>query len=367
MTFILPDHLEKNGILLIEKPRDMTSFGVVSRLRRLIGVRKIGHTGTLDPFAVGLLAICVGRATTVVQFMDNYDKTYRVHICFGRSTDTMDLTGTTVESYTWLPDELSQLKNSDYARIRQAVSQLVGDQLQLPPMYSAVKIDGQPLYKRARAGETIERQARPITIYEAKIEKIESVEATDQHPGQLDLILKLKVSKGTYIRVIADELGRSLGWFAHAAALERLSVGPFLREQALELDVLESWFGQKPDRQTAQDFVWQSLVDSGHVQKMQAALNEWPTIHLSRQEALKLTQGQPLTVEANQLAAHFKDRTAADFTDAAVRYALWCDEGLLGVAHLESVPDAAGSAALSTHYRLVTERIFLSHECLLPL
>ncbi len=349
---------DRNGILLIEKPRDMTSFGVVSRLRRLVGVKKIGHTGTLDPFAEGLLAICVGRATGVVQFMDTYDKSYRVRICFGRATDTMDLTGTTLAEHVWAPGELTQLQKTDFAEIRQAVDRLQGPSLQLPPMYSAVKIDGQPLYKLARAGQTVERQARPIVVYSAQIEAILCSEGFETTLPSLELDLVLNVSKGTYIRVIADELGKALGWFGHAVTLERLTVGPFSRNQAWTLPQLEALFDSNPDRVSAQQHVWQSLKDQGAVHAMDEALTDVPALSLSRRQALRLTQGQRVLMDSAAMSS-LPDwvKTA----DPSGKIALWCECGLLGVAHLEKLPDEQ-----QTPYRIVTERIFLSHECLLP-
>ena len=347
----------KSGILLLEKPRDMTSFGVVSRLRRLIGERKIGHTGTLDPFAEGLLAICVGRATSVVQFMDAYDKTYRVRICFGQSTDTMDLTGAVLEQHRFTPAELDALQVCDFAPLRQAVAALPGQVMQLPPMYSAVKIDGQPLYKLARSGQTIERQPRPITIYSAQLDQVICRTADGQDGTYLAADLTLKVSKGTYIRVIADELGRTLGWYGHAERLERLSVGPFNRDQAITLMQLEALFETVAERPAAQDHVWAQLLVTNQVHSLAEALAHLPVLQLPQAFALRLTQGQRLVLDEIALAelGHRPETLAAN-----QQLALYSPQGLLGVGHLEREPEIP-----KTTYRLVTERIFLTHEDLL--
>ncbi|MDD2533391.1 MAG: tRNA pseudouridine(55) synthase TruB [Eubacteriales bacterium] len=356
--------LEKDGILLIEKPRDLTSFGVVSRLRRLIGERKIGHTGTLDPFAEGLLAVCVGQATRVVQFMDTYDKSYRVRILFGQATDTMDLTGTIIESRSFLPGELKALQDSDFQVIREAVAALVGPSMQMPPMYSAVKIDGQPLYKLAREGQTIDRQSRPITIYLADIDQIDCRPEHDQVEPYLALDLTLKVSKGTYIRVIADELGRHLGWFAHAISLERLTVGPFSRDHAISLDQLDLLFDQQLERNLAQNQVWQTLINQGLVYTMDDALADMPTLNVPMYLALRLAQGQNVVLHAGDLTTFAQTSFTPEFD---LRLAVRCSVGLLGVIRL-TLPSELTDLPVSPPYgyRLMPERIFLSHERLLP-
>ncbi len=159
----------KNGLLLIDKPRDLSSFAVVSRLRRLLGERKIGHIGTLDPFAEGLLVVCLGRATAAIRFMEDFTKTYEVRVAFGRATDTMDRTGTVTECHAFAPGELAALAACDFAPLRQVVRDLVGPSSQLPPMFSAVKMNGRPLYALARTGQTVERQPRPIVVHDAAV------------------------------------------------------------------------------------------------------------------------------------------------------------------------------------------------------
>jgi tRNA pseudouridine55 synthase len=359
---------DRQGILLINKPRQMTSFGVVSRLRRLLGVRKIGHTGTLDPFAEGLLPICIGQATRAVQFMDQFDKAYQVRVVFGAATDTMDLDGAVIESRPWQRGEIDRLRADDFSAVRAAVAGLTGPSCQVPPMYSAVKIDGQPLYKLARAGQTIERQARPIRIDFARIDGIESLSESEPGGPFLALEMTLAVSKGTYIRVIADELGRSLGYFAHANRLVRTVVGPYQLEEALSLDRLEqlsdAWFAQAvhPTRNEAQAWLWQVLSDEGRFLDIESAFVDWPRLLLPAREALQTIQGQKLVLGSGQWSEWITglQSSALDRASEHRRLAVHGPQGLIGVAHLEQADETRPDAC-----RLVAERIFTQHERLL--
>lgn len=371
--------LDKFGILLIDKPREMTSFGVVSRLRRLVGVKKIGHTGTLDPFAEGLLAICVGKATSVVQFMDTFDKTYQVRVVFGSATDTMDLTGTVIDRHAFAPGELEQLRAQDYAPLRQAVAGLVGKSEQLPPMFSAVKIDGQPLYKLAREGQSIERTPRPITVYRASIDQLDCRTETEPDGPFLAVNLTIAVTKGTYIRVIADELGRRLGFYGHAVQLVRTEVGPFDLRQAIQLDTLNRKFDELADslqipggaemtlqnRRIIQDQLWKDLADQGLVHDLAETLVQFPALVLNNDQARQVVQGQKLVFTADQITANLKPESLPidlrNDTLTATRLTLHSSLGLVGVGHF--LPEADKEPMT---YRLVTERIFLNHECLLP-
>lgn len=362
---------QKLGILLVDKPCGLTSFGVVSRLRRLIGEKKIGHTGTLDPFAEGLLAICVGKATAAVQFMDTYDKTYQVRVLFGAATDTMDLTGTLTGSHDFSSQELSQLAATGFIPLRQAVQDLTGEQLQVPPMYSAVKVEGQPLYALARAGQTIERQPRPIVIHRAILDGIDCRTKTEPGGPRLSCDLTLEVSKGTYIRVIADELGQKLGWFAHAERLVRTRVGPFDLSQAVTLQDLEDRFDElaealrqkgldpsdRSTRRLVQDQLWQELSESGQVHSLTEALSGFPILRLSSDQVKKLVHGQQLTLDQAQILTQSAPEVRPQ---NGLRLALHGPDGLAGMGHLETMPDGT-----PPHYRIVTERIFIHHEHLL--
>ncbi len=285
-----------SGLILINKPRGMTSFGVVSRLRRLTGIRRIGHTGTLDPFADGLLPVCIGRATAAVQFMDGYDKTYQLGIEFGRATDTQDLTGQTVFEHDLTDAEKKHLSDTCFIDLYRSVEQLIGQRQQTPPMYSAVKIDGRPLYEYARRGQTIERKSRLIRIDRALVTSV-----------SLDGVFKASIvigcSKGTYIRTIADDLGRELGFGAHAASLTRLQCGPFKLEQAQDLEQLFAWRENFPDQPSFRRY----LAEQKILLPIDLAFSDFPNIDLPKTEAVRLIQGQPVWLSAEELTGQLPD------------------------------------------------------------
>ena len=205
---------EKNGVLIVDKPQEWTSFDVLAKLRGVLGTRKLGHSGTLDPMATGVLAVFIGRATAAADRQLDHDKTYEATIRLGMRTDTGDITGTALETAPVMADENA---------FQAVLPQFVGEQMQLPPMYSAVKINGQPLYKAARKGETVERTPRPITVYELKY-------LGSPAPG--DYRVRVACSKGTYIRVLAEDIGAALGVPATLAALRRTKAGVFCQEQS---------------------------------------------------------------------------------------------------------------------------------------
>ena len=177
-----------NGILPVDKPAGWTSFDVLAKLRGALGTRKLGHSGTLDPMATGVLAVFIGKATSAADRQLDHDKTYEATLRLGLRTDTGDVTGTTLETAPVTVGE---------AELRAVLPRFMGDRMQLPPMYSAVKINGQPLYKAARKGQTVERTPRPITIY--NIEYLGS-------PAPDEYTIRVACSKGTYIRVLAEEI-----------------------------------------------------------------------------------------------------------------------------------------------------------------
>lgn len=199
----------KNGILLVDKPTGWTSFDVLAKLRGVLGTRKLGHSGTLDPMATGVLAVFVGRATAAADRQLNHDKTYEATIRLGVRTDTGDITGTVLET---APAAMSE------QAFTAILPQFTGTQQQLPPMYSAVKINGQPLYKAARAGKTVERTPREITVY--SIEYLGTA-------GESEYRVRIACSKGTYIRTLAEDIGRALGVPATLSALRRTRAGVF--------------------------------------------------------------------------------------------------------------------------------------------
>ena len=213
---------EMEGILLVDKPTDHTSHDVVARLRGKLRMKRVGHAGTLDPMATGLLIILVGKATRVSQYLMSLDKEYEGTIELGKVTDTQDAEGEVLET---IP-----VPAFSEADILAAVQTFLGDQYQTPPMYSAVKIDGVPLYKSARKGEEVEREPRFIRVM--------SWEITRFALPRLDF--RLRCTKGTYVRTLAHDLGRKLGCGAHLAALRRTASDKFHISQGLTLDQINA-------------------------------------------------------------------------------------------------------------------------------
>jgi tRNA pseudouridine55 synthase len=213
---------ELEGVLLVDKPRDHTSHDVVARLRGKLKMKRIGHAGTLDPMATGLLIILVGKATRVSQYLISLDKEYEGTIELGKVTDTQDADGEVMETRPVPP--LTE------AGVLAAIKGFIGDQYQMPPMYSAIKIKGVPLYKSARKGEEIAREPRFIRVM--------SWELTRFAPPQLDF--RLRCTKGTYVRTLAHDLGQKLGCGAHLGALRRTATDKFNVAQALTLDQIQA-------------------------------------------------------------------------------------------------------------------------------
>lgn len=213
---------EMEGILLVDKPRDHTSHDVVARLRGKLKMKRIGHAGTLDPMATGLLIILVGKATRVSQYLISLDKEYVGTIELGKVTDTQDADGEVMET--------RPVPALTEAGVREAIISFLGDQYQMPPMYSAIKIDGVPLYKSARKGEEVAREPRFI--------RVSSWELTRFGLPQLDF--RLRCTKGTYVRTLAHDLGQKLGTGAHLAALRRTATDKFNVAQALTIEQIQA-------------------------------------------------------------------------------------------------------------------------------
>lgn len=210
-------------VWLINKPAKWTSFRVVGLLRKLTGVKKVGHAGTLDPLATGLLVVCTGRATKAITNLIGADKRYECDIRLGESTPSYD-------SET-PPDAKSPCNHVTEEQIRQVIKNYFsGPVLQIPPMYSAIKHKGQPLYKYARKGEEISRPAREVTLYETRLTGF----------GNGIVSLDIHCSKGTYIRTIADDLGKKLGTLGTLVALRRTAIGTFRSDDALEVETILS-------------------------------------------------------------------------------------------------------------------------------
>ncbi len=210
-----------DGIVNVMKPAGMTSHDVVAKLRRVYHTKKVGHTGTLDPDAVGVLPICVGQATRLVEYFTEKDKTYKVIMKFGAETNTQDGSGEVT-----VTTELPTLNKAEFCAVTE---QFIGEIQQVPPMYSAIKKDGQPLYKLARQGVEVEIEPRPVMIHGIKVLMYNKESA----------MLEVHCGKGTYIRTLCQDLGRACGSSAHMTYLMRLTSGDFTIVDAVPLARLE--------------------------------------------------------------------------------------------------------------------------------
>lgn len=216
-----------NGIVIVDKPQGWTSQDVTARLRRVYATRRIGHGGTLDPMATGVLPVFVGRATRGVEFFEHAEKTYDTVLLLGRTTDTQDVTGAI------LAEKAVHLSPADIERV---LPRFRGDILQVPPMYSALKVNGKKLYELARKGQEVERQPRPITVFEL----------TNLGFDGTRLSLRVRCSKGTYIRTLCQDIGEALGCGGCMEALRRVRAGEYGIEDAVPLEqLLES---ETPER-----------------------------------------------------------------------------------------------------------------------
>ena len=248
------------GILNVDKPPQVTSHDVVQRIRRASKQRRVGHAGTLDPLATGVLLVCLGKATRVAEYLVDGRKRYRARAVLGVATDTYDREGK-VTSRVPCPE----LNAADLEAVLQT---FLGRTEQVPPMYSAVKVNGHPLYRLARNGMTVERKARPIEVYEIQLLEWSLPE----------LVFELECSRGTYVRSLVHDLGQSLACGAHLTELTRLSSGSFRLEDSVSLEVAERSFA---------DGSWRDLLHP-----IDEALLSIPAVKLTTEEALSVGYGQ---------------------------------------------------------------------------
>ena len=266
MTRRRPKGRDINGILLLDKPLGMTSNAALQTVKRLYNAAKAGHTGNLDPLATGLLPICLGEATKISSYLLDSDKRYIGTCKLGVRTTTADSEGEVLE--TRPVGELNE------QQVLAVLEKFKGHIEQIPPMHSAVKINGTPLYKLAREGKEIERKPRRVTIYELNLSRLEGDE----------LEIDLRCSKGTYVRTLAEDIGEELGCGAHLSALRRTASGPFELDDAVTMSELEH------------------LAESGYealdelLVPMEEALSDWPMLNLSDNTAYYIQQGQAVQV-----------------------------------------------------------------------
>ncbi|MCZ6536421.1 MAG: tRNA pseudouridine(55) synthase TruB [Gammaproteobacteria bacterium] len=251
-----------DGVLLLDKPIGLTSNQALQRVKRLFDARKAGHTGSLDPLASGLLPVCLGQATKVSGFLLDARKRYQVTARLGQRTDTGDADGQVVEEQPVPP--------LDDDAVKRVLAQFAGLQKQVPPMYSAIKHQGQRLYKLARRGIEIERQPRQIEIYGLELLSLEADA----------LELDVACSKGTYVRTLIEDIARALGTVAHVTVLRRLGVGPYAEGRMYKLEELEALAEQGMER----------LDDV--LLPVDSALDHWPSVELGADSAYYLMQGQ---------------------------------------------------------------------------
>lgn len=275
----------RDGFLVVDKPPGVTSHDIVAVVRAVTGLQKVGHTGTLDPFATGVLPLALGSATRLIQYLDEREKVYDATIRLGSLTDTGDPTGQVVQE--------APVPAFTRARVLEVLAGFKGPRMQVPPRYSAVKVNGRALYDYARKGEVVEVQARPIEIYGMELLEL----------GDLSLRVHIRCSRGTYARVIAEEVGEALGTVAHLEALRRDASGSFTLDQGISMariaDIVAgdpAWDRVlKPSRDGAARTPWRPRAEvfagiSAWVLPSREALRHLPAVTLTPLDARKLQQ-----------------------------------------------------------------------------
>ena len=267
-----------DGLLVIDKPAGMTSHDVVANARRILKERRIGHTGTLDPFATGVLLVLVGRATRLAQFLSGTDKEYDAIIRLGYATDTGDRTGTPISG----PQDLSHGGRWSEEEIGKALASLRGWIDQVPPMYSAKKIGGKKLYELARRGEEVERKPIHVCIHEFEAIRPDGELIKDNQDGTFDFHVRVVCSAGTYVRSLAVDFGKRLSVGAHVAELRRTRVGDFTVTNAVTLEQLKTSFGEEA--------LGTMLL------RPSAALSQLPFVHLTGDDVRRARHGMEVKV-----------------------------------------------------------------------
>ena len=279
-----------DGILVIDKPIGPTSHDIVGLVRRLAATKRVGHGGTLDPFASGVLPVFLGRGTRVVEFHLGDDKAYRATVCFGASSTTDDLEGELTPAEGPAPDRTA---------VEAALPAFLGPIQQRPPAYSAIKVGGRRAYAMARAGETVTLQERAVTIHDLRL-----VEWDVADPERPIAVLEVRCSAGTYIRALARDLGAALGGAAYLGALRRTAAGPFAEVDAIALDAVRAAAADGPD------------ALRGLLRPIDTGLDRFPEVPLAAIEVDAVARGQFV-------------RPAAGFEDGAERYRLRAPDGTL--------------------------------------
>jgi tRNA pseudouridine55 synthase len=272
-----------DGVLIIDKAADFTSHDIVARVRHILRERRIGHTGTLDPFATGVLVLLLGKATRLAQFLTGVDKEYDAIIRLGYATDTGDRTGKPIDG-----PKGSRFGDWSEAEIETALASLRGWIEQVPPMYSAKKVEGKKLYELARRGEEVDREPVRVCIHEFTAIKPDGQLIKDNLDGTFDFRARVVCSSGTYVRSLAEDFGRRLSVGAHLAELRRTRVGDFSETTAVTLDDLKTRF--------AEEALGALLLP------MNAALSKLPFVHLNAQDVRNVRHGRQVKVEGSEWA-----------------------------------------------------------------
>ena len=268
-----------DGVVVIDKPQGITSHDVVARSRHILHERRIGHTGTLDPFATGVLVLLLGRATRLAQFLSAVDKEYEAIIRLGYATDTGDRTGTPIPPVAESKNR-TRLEDWTEQEIEAALKTLRGDIEQVPPMYSAKKVEGKKLYELARRGESIERRPMRVSILEFEPIRPDGQLIKDNHDGTFDFHARVSCSSGTYVRTLAEDFGKRLYGGAHLAELRRTRVGDLQISQAITLDQLKVHKNEES--------LGTVVLPPG------AALSRLPFVHLSGEDVRRANHGREL-------------------------------------------------------------------------
>ncbi|MBQ3088634.1 MAG: tRNA pseudouridine(55) synthase TruB [Clostridia bacterium] len=291
------------GLLLINKPKDITSFGVVAKIKWLLHTKRVGHTGTLDPMATGVLPIFVGRSTVLCSHILDADKEYIATVKLGITTDTLDITGNVISQ-----KECSVSRE----KLLEILNGFLGEQLQVPPMYSALKKDGVRLYDLAREGKEIEREPRKIKIFE-----LELLSYSDD-----EFKIRVLCSKGTYIRSLADDIGKALGTGAVLTALQRTKTAGFKIEECVELDSLTP--------ENINEFI----------KTPELAVLYYPEINVSLKQAERFSNGGELALERLYFSKEYSNGEI---------YRVKCKERFLGLGEVDSAKSALKIKCLTYH------------------
>ena len=260
-----------SGWINLDKPYDLTSTHAVGRIRRLFDAQKAGHAGTLDPLATGILPIALGEATKTVPFLVDADKAYRFTIAWGRTTATYDREGETIAESGVRPSA---------AEVEAVLPRFVGEIDQVPPAYSAIKVDGERAYDLARAGETVELASRKVNVFDARVAEV---------PDADHITLEIECGKGTYVRAIVRDIAEALGACGHVSALRRTRVGQFTEQSAVALELLE-------------DLSYEARLSEALL-PVETALDDIPVLAVTDEDAFRLKQGRSVVLVPRQVEA----------------------------------------------------------------